>query len=190
MIERRSFTNTRGPDPTRGTDWTHSAACAGDHDLYDAAMPSQPYGPPIDPLAQADALAICAACPVRLACAAAMLPGDDPWHIRGGTTPRQRLNARSHGGEATMGDHACPECGEAYSTPHGLAVHRGKTHPAPHPCTECPRTYRTQRALSTHWSQTHAPVLGRCIRGHASDGSRCVECLRENDRRRHRGKVA
>jgi hypothetical protein len=49
MIERRSFTNTRGPDTTRGTHWTHSAACVGDHDLFDAAMPSQPYGQPVDP---------------------------------------------------------------------------------------------------------------------------------------------
>jgi hypothetical protein len=177
MIERRSFTNTRGPDLTRGTDWTHSAACAGDHDLFDAAMPSQPYGPPIDPLAQADALAICAACPVRLACADAMLPGDDPWHIRGGTTPVGRRNARRRRDKATAG-HTCPDCGETIPTAAGLAVHRGKVHRT-HPCTECPRTYRTQRALSTLWSQTHAPVLGRCIRGHASDGSRCMACVAE-----------
>jgi hypothetical protein len=170
------------PDTPRGDDWRDSAACAGHWDTFWAAMPYQPYGAPQDDAAQAEALAICATCPVREACRAELDPADDPWHVSGGTTPRQRQTARLAKTEPTIDGHACPDCGQASSTTVGLAIHRGKAHPPAHECTECPRRYRTERGLSIHWSQAHAADVGRCIRGHdyAPGVGRCRECVRES----------
>jgi WhiB family redox-sensing transcriptional regulator len=87
MIERRSFTNTRAPDLTRGTDWRERVACLDDWDLFGRTVDW-----PRDTNATNDALAICSACPVRTPCLAAGL--DIEHGIVGGTTPEQRQETR------------------------------------------------------------------------------------------------
>lgn len=96
MTARRyQHTRAKTPDTTRGEDWRDRAACVGSEHIYDAAMPSTPYGPPTDTAAATAALALCAACPVRDQCARSLLPADAGWHIAGGVTPEQRRKDRA-----------------------------------------------------------------------------------------------
>ena len=172
MTRARSLTGPPAvPDTDPGTDWRQSANCIGHEALHDAAMPSQPWGPPMDRDAAHAATSLCIACPARAECKAKL--DDDPWVIAGGTTPQQRHRANSGAG--------CDDCGKVFETSMALSVHRTKVHPRT--CPACGKACRSERAVSMHWATTHREETGTCIRGHkVAPTGLCRECKADKDR--------
>jgi len=79
-------------------DWARRGACVGapDPDIWHAPEKVQGRGNQLTP-ATAEALAICARCPVSPECLAFALShkADDDWGVYGGTTERQRRQHRT-----------------------------------------------------------------------------------------------
>ena len=85
---RRTFNLAPTPATDRADDWRSSAACLDvEPEIFDPAVYDQRYGNK-----GADALAVCARCPVRARCLEENL--DDKWLIVGGTTPEERAALR------------------------------------------------------------------------------------------------
>ena len=88
---RRSFNLAPTPATDRAEDWRSSAACTTvDPNLFDPALYDMRHGGKEQ--AVAEALAVCASCPVRQQCLEALF--DDKWLILGGTTPEERARLR------------------------------------------------------------------------------------------------
>ncbi len=69
----------------RKGDWTQRAACRGvDTEIFYPASPEQ----------EAEALGICATCPVRAQCLDFAVRNKETYGIWGGTTPEQRRRMR------------------------------------------------------------------------------------------------
>ena len=97
----RRYAHTRpAPEPIRRHHWSDDAACLDmDVELFNpTALGHSGHqgraggGNPLQKAWNDEALAICAACPVRAQCLEANL--EDRWLIVGGTTPDQRARLR------------------------------------------------------------------------------------------------
>lgn len=117
------------PQVTVSSGWVSAAACRGlNPDLF--------HG---DAAADAQAVAVCAGCPVRQECldTALVTEGRHPVGVRGGLTAAER--------DPLRGAVVCPDCGRRLGSPQSLGTHRWRAHGRTAVCGTPPGVGRHRR---------------------------------------------